>query len=111
VVAFSTDGRRAVGVEPEGAWVYVVGEHAMREILDMEVLDEPTDVAWSPSDDLILITSEDGLSLCSRTDDGYVRQGLIDESAGFEAAAFIDETTIAAKRGDTLLLFTSEPAS
>ena len=111
VVAFSTEGRRAVGVEPEGAWVYEVAAHAMREILDMEELDEPTDVAWAPSDELILITSEDGLTICGSSDEGFIRLGLIDDTAGFEAGAFIDETTIVAKRGDTLLLFSSDPAS
>jgi hypothetical protein len=111
VVAFSSDGIRAAGVEPEGAWVYDVYEHAMREILDMEGLDEPTDVAWSPSDEWILITSEDGLTLCGRKDEGFVRLGLIDDSPGFEAAAFIDETTVAGKRGDSLLLFSCDPTS
>jgi WD40 repeat protein len=107
VVAFSTDGRRAVGVEQEGAWVYEVSAHEMREILDMEELQEPTDVTWSPADDLILITSEDGLTLCGATPEGFAVLGVIDEDPGFEAAAFIDDTTIAAKRGDTLLIFSS----
>lgn len=108
VVAFSTGGRHAAGVEPEGAWVYTVQEHAMREIVDMDELDEPTDIAWAPSDQWIVITSEDGLTLCGMEDAGFARRGRIDDSPGFEAAAFVDETTIAAKRGDTLVLFTAD---
>lgn len=107
VVAFSTNGQHAIGVEPEGAWIYDVYEHAMRELLAMEQLDEPTDVAWSPSDEQVLITSEDGLTLCAMEHGECTRLGLIDESPGFEAAAFLDESTIAAKRGDALLLFST----
>ncbi len=111
VVAFSTDGRLAVGVEPEGGWVYRVASHEMQEIDELAMLDEPTDVAWSPDSQAILITSEDGLALCTRSDDehSFTYLGLIDESPGFEAAAFIDAETIAAKRGDALLVFSTNP--
>jgi WD40 repeat protein len=106
VVAFSPDGTQAAGIEPEGGWVYDVASHAMREIDDMAMLEEPTDVGWSPEADALLITSEDGLSICTRREGGFAYLGAIDDSAGFEAAAFLDESTIAAKRGDTLLVFT-----
>jgi WD40 repeat protein len=105
VVAFSPDGAFATGIEPEGGWVYDVSSHAMREIDDMALLEEPTDVAWSPASDAILVTSEDGLSLCVRQGEGFAFLGTLDDSAGFEAASFIDDTTIVAKRGDALILF------
>lgn len=108
VVAFSTSGHLAVGVEPEGAWIYNAGAHALREIESVDALTEPTDVAWSDNDELILITSEDGLSLCAADGDAFTWLGLIDDTPGFEAAAFVDEATIAAKRGDVLLIFSRE---
>jgi WD40 repeat protein len=110
LVAFSPDGGEAAGIEPEGGWIYDVASHAMREIDDYAALDEPSDVAWSADGDALLITSEDGLVLCARTADGFLYRGVIDDSAGFEAAAFLDGQTIAAKRGDTLVVLTTEPA-
>ncbi|MDB5059472.1 MAG: hypothetical protein JWO59_2944 [Chloroflexi bacterium] len=106
VVAFSPDGTHAAGIEPEGGWVYDVASHAMREIDDMAMLEEPTDVGWSPDGEALLVTSEDGLSICVRRNGGFAYLGTIDDSAGFEAAAFVDDNTIVAKRGDTLLVFT-----
>ena len=105
VVAFSPDGTLAAGVEPEGAWVYEPREHAMREVAGMDTLDEPTDVGWSPDAAALLITSEDGLTICARGSDGFERLGMIDDSPGIEAATFLDDRSIVAKRGDTLLLF------
>jgi hypothetical protein len=105
VVAFSADGRLAVGIEPEGGWTYDVVLHSMREIDDMAMLEEPTDVGWSPDGSAVLITSEDGLSACAQLEAGFAYLGVLDSGAGFEAAAFIDATTIAAKRGDTLIVF------
>jgi WD40 repeat protein len=109
IIAFSPDGREAAGIEPEGGWIYDVASHAMREIDEFSQLDEPTDVAWSPDGDALLITSEDGLVLCVRTVDGFLFRGVLDDSNGFEAAAFVDAGTIAAKRGDTLIVLTAEP--
>jgi WD40 repeat protein len=106
VVAFSPDGAYATGIEPEGGWVYDVSSHAMREIDDMALLEEPTDVCWSPASDAVLITSEDGLSICVKQDEGFAFLGTLDDSAGFEAASFIDDSTIVAKRGDALIVFT-----
>jgi WD40 repeat protein len=108
VIAFSLDGREAAGIEAEGGWIYDVASHAMREIDAYSELDEPTDVAWSPDGDALLITSEDGLVLCVRAEDGFTYRGVIDDSTGFEAAAFLDGHTIAAKRGDTLVVLTTE---
>jgi WD40 repeat protein len=104
VVAFSPDGSLATGIEPEGGWIYDVAAHAMREIDDLGVLEEPSDVCWSPEGDVILITSETGLAVCSRQTDTFAFEGIIDDSSGFEAAAFIDQSTVAAKRGDSLIL-------
>jgi WD40 repeat protein len=110
LVAFAADGREAAGIEPEGGWIYDVASHAMREIDDYAPLEEPSDVAWSPDGDALLITSENGLVLCVRTADGFLYRGVIDDSPGFEAAAFLDAHTIAAKRGDSLLVLATEPA-
>jgi hypothetical protein len=105
VVAFAPDGSLAAGIEPEGGWIYEVEGHAMREIDGIPMLEEPTDVSWSPDGDAILITSEDGLALCLRAEDDFTYLGLLNDTPGFEAAAFIDAETIAAKRGDSLLVF------
>jgi|GEM_PF-1610755 WD40 repeat protein len=105
VVAFSPSGSEATGIEPEGGWIYDVASHAMREIDGLGMLEEPTDVCWSPDGDAILITSDEGLSICVRQDDEFAYLGSFDNSAGFEAAAFVDSSTIAAKRGDSLVVF------
>jgi WD40 repeat protein len=107
VVGFSVDGSQATGIEPEGGWTYDVATHAMREIDDLGVLEEPSDVCWSPDGDAILITSEEGLSICAKQPEGFAFLGAIDGGAGFEAAAFLDESTIVAKRGDTLIVLSS----
>lgn len=108
VVSFSTAGTQAAAVEEEGAWTYDTAAHAIEEIRGMEALQEPTDIAWSPDDDRILITSEDGLGLCAGEEGTFSWLGLIEDTAGFEAACFITSDTIAAKRGDTLHFFTQE---
>lgn len=107
VVAFSPDGALAAGVEAEGGWIYEVREHAMREIADLGGLEEPTDISWSPDGRTVLITSEDGLTLCTQTGDDFTALGSIDDTSGFEAASFADQATIVAKRGDVLLVFTA----
>ena len=107
VVAFSPNGRLAAAIEPEGGWIYKVGDHEVVEIAEIGMLDEPTDVSWSPDGEALLITTEDGLSLCTRTGDEheFTYQGVLTDFPGFEAAAFLDATTIAAKRADTLTVY------
>jgi WD40 repeat protein len=107
VVGFSLDGAEAAGIEPEGGWIYDVSSHAMREIDDIGVLEEPTDVCWSPDGGAILITSEEGLSICARQAEGFAYLGTLDASSGYEAAAFVDGSTVAAKRGDSMVLFST----
>jgi len=87
-----------------------VGEHEVVEIADIAMLDEPTDVSWSPDGEALLITTEDGLSLCTRSGDEheFTFQGVLTDLPGFEAAAFLDATTIAAKRADTLTVFSMD---
>lgn len=104
VVSFSGDGTHAAGIEPEGGWIYEVSTHAMREIDDLGMLEETSDVCWSPDGEMVLITSEDGLSICTKQPEGFAYQGVIDGSAGFEAAAFVDTSTVVAKRGDSLIV-------
>ncbi|MGH2387719.1 MAG: WD40 repeat domain-containing protein [Chloroflexota bacterium] len=110
VAAFSPDGRLAAAIEPEGGWIYRVGEHEVVEIVDIGMLDEPTDVSWSPNGEALLVTTEDGLSLCTRTGDEheFTYQGVLADLPGFEAAAFVDADTIVAKRADSLMLYTIE---
>jgi WD40 repeat protein len=110
IAAFSPDGRLAAAIEPEGGWIYRVGEHEVVEIADIAVLDEPTDLSWSPDGEALLITTEDGLSLCTRTGDEheFTYQGVLTDLPGFEAAAFLDANTIVAKRADALILYSIE---
>jgi WD40 repeat protein len=110
IAAFSPDGRLAAAIEPEGGWIYRVGEHEVVEIADIAILDEPTDLSWSPDGEALLITTEDGLSLCTRSGDEheFTYQGVLADLPGFEAAAFLDANTIVAKRADALILYSIE---
>jgi hypothetical protein len=44
------------------------------------------------------------LARIGRQVESFAYQGVIDGSAGFEAAAFVDATTVVAKRGDSLIV-------